>query len=150
MPSRPITESSARLFMQVSNDDNSFECHIRLNEVRSAQFATKDTPDGRTLRIVRLLGEERAPLLSAILHPDEGEEVDERLPLSIGRDSGSALAMTWSWPSTRTNKSQRQTEPREFESPRCSIPHHGSHAQGLAAVRVCCTNRVVGMLYTLQ
>jgi len=61
----------------VSNDDNSFECHIRLNEVRSAQFATKDTPDGRTLRIVRLLGEERAPLLSAILHPDEGEEVDE-------------------------------------------------------------------------
>ena len=79
MPSCPITESSARLFCvcQVSNDDNSFECHIRLNEVRSAQFATKDTPDGRTLRIGRLLGEERAPLLSAILHPDEGEEVDE-------------------------------------------------------------------------
>jgi len=58
--------------------------------------------------------------------------------------------MTWSWPSTRTNKSQRQTEPREFESPRCSIPHHmDTHALACSCARVCCTNRVVGMLYTL-
>ena len=59
----------------VSNDDNTFECHIRLAEVRGAQFATKESGE-RTLHIVRLLGED-GPLLSAILHPEDGDEVDE-------------------------------------------------------------------------
>ena len=57
----------------VSNDDNSFECHVRLDQVRSAQFATKDSGD-RTLHIVRLKGEDGTALLSAILKPDTGEE----------------------------------------------------------------------------
>ena len=45
----------------VSNDDNSFECHIRLSEVRGAQFAKKET-EARTMHIVRLLGEGGLPL----------------------------------------------------------------------------------------
>mmetsp|Transcript_37652 Transcript_37652/g.75341 ORF Transcript_37652/g.75341 Transcript_37652/m.75341 type:complete len:179 (-) Transcript_37652:166-702(-) len=60
----------------VSNDDNSFECHIRLNEVRSAQFARKETAN-KTMHIVRLLGDDQKPLLSAILHPEDGDDVDE-------------------------------------------------------------------------
>ena len=56
----------------VSNDDNSFECHIRLAQVKSAQFATKDSGE-RVLHIVRLLGEDGKSLLSAILHPEDGE-----------------------------------------------------------------------------
>lgn len=61
----------------VSNDDNTFECHIKLNEIRGAQFATKEAASGKTLHIVRLLGDDGASLLSAILHPDDGDEVDE-------------------------------------------------------------------------
>lgn len=61
----------------VSNDDNSFECHIRLQQVCGAQFAKKDTADGRTLHIVRLLGDEKKSVLSAILHPEADGEVDE-------------------------------------------------------------------------
>ena len=59
----------------VSNDDNSFECHIRLAQVKSAQFAKKDTGE-KVLHIIRLLGAEEKPLLSAILHPEDGDEVD--------------------------------------------------------------------------
>ena len=62
----------------VSNDDCTFECHVKLGAVRSAQFATKESPQGRTMHIVRLLGADDATLLSAILQPDEpGGEVEE-------------------------------------------------------------------------
>ena len=71
-----LRESKAGL-VTVSNDDNSFECHVRLDEVKSAQFAKKEAATGRLMHIVRLLGEDKTPLLSAILHPEEGEEVDE-------------------------------------------------------------------------
>ena len=61
----------------VSNDDNSFECHIRLEKVKTAQFARKETADGRTLHVVRLLSADADMLLSAILHPEVDGEVDE-------------------------------------------------------------------------
>jgi hypothetical protein len=61
----------------VSNDDNTFECHLRLSEISAAQFATKEGANGRQMHIVRLLGgTERKTMLSAILHPEDGDEVD--------------------------------------------------------------------------
>ena len=60
----------------VSNDDNSFECHIRLAHVKRAQFAKKTTGE-KQLHIIRLIGEDDKSLLSAILHPEgECDEVD--------------------------------------------------------------------------
>ena len=57
--------------------DTGFECHIKMAEVKSAAFATKDSGD-KTLHIVRLLGAEGKPLLSAILSPENpGEEIEE-------------------------------------------------------------------------
>ena len=57
--------------------DTGFECHIKLAEVKRAAFATKESGD-KTLHIIRLLGGEGQPLLSAILSPDNpGEEVEE-------------------------------------------------------------------------
>ena len=61
----------------VSTDDNSFECHLRLDQIKGAQFATKEKEDSM-LHIVRLLDGERKPLLSAILAPEEGSgQVDD-------------------------------------------------------------------------
>ena len=58
--------------------DTGFECHIKLAEVQKAAFATKDSPKGKKLHIVRLLGAQDKPLLSAILSPETpGEEVEE-------------------------------------------------------------------------
>lgn len=61
----------------VSNSDNSFECHIKLNEVKRAVFAMKENAKGKKLYIIRLLGDSDATLLSAILHGEDGGEVDE-------------------------------------------------------------------------
>ena len=61
---------------QVSNDDNTFECHVKLSQVRSAQFAVKETPD-KTMRIVRLLDADGSSLLSAILHYDDAEDAED-------------------------------------------------------------------------
>jgi len=72
-----LRKDDAKGLATVSNDDNSFECHIRLAEVAAAQFATKDSPAGRKMHIVRLLSAERKPLLSAILHPEDDGKVEE-------------------------------------------------------------------------
>jgi hypothetical protein len=57
--------------------ETGFECHIRLNEVKRAVFATKDSGD-KTLHIVRLMSAEQKPLLSAILCAESpGEQVEE-------------------------------------------------------------------------
>jgi len=61
----------------VSSDDNSFECHVRLGEVRSAQFATKAKGPDETLHIVRLLGKDSKSLLSAILTGEDGAPVED-------------------------------------------------------------------------
>ena len=55
---------------------DSFECHVRLKEVASASFVSKEKPDGKALHIVRLLDKEGESLLSAILHegPDGYED----------------------------------------------------------------------------
>ena len=60
----------------VSNDDKSFECHVRLGEVKSAVFAKKES-GAKTLHIIRLLNDEKTSLLSAILHADEDGKVEE-------------------------------------------------------------------------
>jgi len=62
----------------VSNDNKSFECHLRLDQIRGAQFARKEKED-TTLHIIRLLDGYPGgkPMLSAILHPEEGDVVDE-------------------------------------------------------------------------
>ena len=60
----------------VSNDDKSFECHLRLEQIRGAQFARKEKED-TTLHIVRLLDGDSKTMLSAILHPEEGDVVEE-------------------------------------------------------------------------
>ena len=59
----------------VSSDDNSFECHVRLAEVRKAQFDKKEKEE-KTLHIVRLLGEDDKSLLSAILTGEDGAPVE--------------------------------------------------------------------------
>ena len=57
--------------------DTGFECHIRLGQIKSATFATKES-GAKTLHIVRLLGEGDKSLLSAILSAETpGEEVEE-------------------------------------------------------------------------
>jgi hypothetical protein len=65
--------------LTVSNEDNTFECHLRIAEIDRGEFAKKETADGRTLHIVRLLGgADRKTRLSAILAPEEtGEPVDD-------------------------------------------------------------------------
>lgn len=61
----------------VSNDDNSFECHVKTSQVKAAAFLKKDSGP-KTLHIVRLLGEDKSSLLSAILHADaETGKVEE-------------------------------------------------------------------------
>lgn len=57
--------------------DTGFECHIKLAEVKSAAFATKESGD-KTLHIVRLRGAEKQSLLSAILSAETpGESVED-------------------------------------------------------------------------
>ena len=57
--------------------DTGFECHIKLADVKSAAFATKDS-SGKTLHIIRLLGGEGKPIMSAILSPETpGEEIEK-------------------------------------------------------------------------
>ena len=57
--------------------DTGFECHIKLADVKSAQFATKDN-GSKTLHIVRLKNGEGKPIMSAILSPETpGEPVEE-------------------------------------------------------------------------
>ena len=60
----------------VSNDDNSFECHIRMGEVKKAAFVKKEKPDGKTMHITRLMDADGKSLLSAILAGEDGGEVD--------------------------------------------------------------------------
>ena len=73
-----MREDESKGIITVSNDDNSFECHLRIGEVRSAAFAKKEAGPRGTLHIIRLLGEGEKPLLSAILHPETpGGEVEE-------------------------------------------------------------------------
>ena len=61
---------------QVSNDDNTFECHVKLADVKSAAFAVKESSN-RTMHIIRLRNAQSQPILSAILHPEEpGGEVE--------------------------------------------------------------------------
>jgi len=47
---------------------DTFECHVRLGEVKFATFANKEGASGKQLYIVRLLDEDSGPLLSIILH----------------------------------------------------------------------------------
>ncbi|KAL1507196.1 hypothetical protein AB1Y20_008046 [Prymnesium parvum] len=57
----------------VSNEDNSFECHIRCNEMKSAQFVHKSGgADAKPMYIIRFLSGNGDSLLSAILHADDG------------------------------------------------------------------------------
>ena len=60
----------------VSSDDNSFECHLRLNQLASAQFVCKPV-DERSLHIIRLLSNEGKSLLSIILHADQTGEYED-------------------------------------------------------------------------
>lgn len=57
-----------------SNDDKSFECHLKLAELREAEFVKKESPNGQMLHIIRILGDGGESLISAILHPEEGED----------------------------------------------------------------------------
>ncbi|EOD29843.1 hypothetical protein EMIHUDRAFT_233398 [Emiliania huxleyi CCMP1516] len=70
-----VSETPKGALATVSVGD-SFECHVRLKEVASASFVSKEKPDGKALHIVRLLDKEGGPLLSAILHagPDGYED----------------------------------------------------------------------------
>lgn len=57
----------------VSSSDNSFECHIKLAEVRKAAFVIKDGKE-KTLHIIRLLADDESTLLSAILTDQSDDE----------------------------------------------------------------------------
>lgn len=73
-----MREDESKNLLTVSNDDNSFECHIRLDQIKGATFAKKEAGPRGTLHIVRLLSAEKKSLLSAILHPETpGGEVEE-------------------------------------------------------------------------
>lgn len=56
-----MREDENKGIITVSNDDNSFECHLRVGEVRAAAFAKKEAGPRGTLHIIRLLGEENKP-----------------------------------------------------------------------------------------
>ena len=60
----------------VSNEDKSFECHIKTSQVKAAAFAQKAS-GARTLHIIRLLGEDKSSLLSLILHAGADGEVED-------------------------------------------------------------------------
>ena len=63
---------------QTPADDNSFECHVRLDKVRSAEFATKASEGkNKLLHIIRLKDEQQQTLLSAILAGENGGEVED-------------------------------------------------------------------------
>ena len=64
-------ETPKGLLATVSNEDNSFECHVRCNEIAEAQFIEK--PGEKTMYIIRLLSDGGDSLLSAILHAEDGE-----------------------------------------------------------------------------
>ena len=63
-----VSETAKGTLATVSIGD-SFECHVRMSEVRSAAFVAKQSPTGKDLYIVRLLDAQDGSLLSAILHP---------------------------------------------------------------------------------
>jgi len=66
-------ETPKGLLATVSNEDNSFECHVRCNEISTAQFVCKDNAESKPMYITRLLSEKGDSLLSAILHAEDGE-----------------------------------------------------------------------------
>ncbi len=62
-----------KMLATVSNDNNSFECHLRLQDIAGAEFVTKDRPGGSALNIIRLQDKKGKSLLSAILAGEDGE-----------------------------------------------------------------------------